>query len=138
MILHNRPMDPWTRIETELKRRNKDWKWLGAEIGFKPARMGNWRERGIPASAYVAIADALDKSVDWMLGREGVESAKPAIPTTLEQITEALAGYLALMDDDARDDAGDLLRKLALKPEGHARTAAMLQTAFQSGKRKAA
>lgn len=57
---------------------------------------------------------------------------------TFEQITEALAWYLMQMDDDARDDAGDALRKLAHKPENHARTAAMLATAFQSGKRKQA
>ena len=57
---------------------------------------------------------------------------------TLEQITEALAGYLMQMDDDARDDAGDALRKLAHKPENHSRTAAMLATAFHSGKRKRA
>ena len=57
---------------------------------------------------------------------------------TLEQITEALAGYLVQMDDDARDDAGDVLKKLAHKPENHARAAAMLTTAFHSGKRKVA
>jgi transcriptional regulator with XRE-family HTH domain len=69
-----------------------------------------------------------------------VNTAQAAINNvaSLEQITEALAGYLMQMDDDGRDDAGDLLRKLAHKPEGHARTAAMLQAAFHSGKRRAA
>ena len=69
-----------------------------------------------------------------------MDSAGAATKTiaTLEQITEALAGYLAGMDEDARDDAGDILRKLAHKPENHARAAAMLGTAFQSGRKKSA
>jgi len=60
------------------------------------------------------------------------------INLSIEQLLEGLAAYLAPMDDDARDDAGDVLKKLAHKPENHARAAAMLTTAFHSGKRKAA
>ena len=62
-------MTPWDRIDQELDRKGKSWKWLGEKIDFKPARMGNWRERGVPAAQYVAIADALEQSVDWLLGR---------------------------------------------------------------------
>jgi len=141
MILHNQPMDPWTRIEAELKRRNKDWKWLGAEIGFKPARMGNWRERGIPASAYVAIADALDQSVDWMLGREGVAESKPdksKNETTLARTLADLAGHLKSMDPDIQRKAMLLISDLVADPDSHATVAAMIELSIRSKNRKAA
>lgn len=69
-----------------------------------------------------------------------IEPAQAAIKTiaTLAQITEALAGYLMHMDDDGRDDAADILRKLAHKPENHARAATMLTAAFHAPKRKSA
>lgn len=63
-----------------------------------------------------------------------------AIPGQLpiETLMAGLSAYLMQMDHDARDDAGDVLRKLATKPENHARAAAMFAAAFQQRRRKAA
>lgn len=57
---------------------------------------------------------------------------------SIERLMADLATYLEQMDDYARDNAADVLRRLTTKPEEHARAAALFSTAFQSGKRKAA
>ena len=69
-----------------------------------------------------------------------VDNAQAAIESvaTLEQITKALAGYLREMSPKARHSAASALRDLTDDPEEHEFAAAMLQTAFHSGKRKAA
>jgi len=56
----------------------------------------------------------------------------------IETLMAGLSAYLMKMDHDARDDAGDVLRKLAAKPENHARAAAMFAAAFQQRRRKVA
>ena len=106
----------------------------------------------------LGLARALQCSPYWLTTGEGAMADTPSqqkaqivplVPAgggkfatenvaTFEQITEALAGYLMQMDDDARHEAADALRRLAHKPEIHARTAAMLSTAFHSGQRKSA
>lgn len=69
-----------------------------------------------------------------------VEKAPLATNTLAEfkRICEGLAGYLMMMDDDAREDAAAALHKLALKPERHLRAAEKLNTAFAQTIRKAA
>lgn len=57
---------------------------------------------------------------------------------SIEQLMAGLSDYLVQMDDYARDNAADVLRRLTAKPEEHARAAALFATAFQSGKRRAA
>jgi transcriptional regulator with XRE-family HTH domain len=56
----------------------------------------------------------------------------------IETLMAGLSAYLTQMDHDARDDAGDVLRKLATKPENHARAAAMFAAAFQQRRRRVA
>ena len=124
----------------------------------KPNSKGVPREIGKDAARKIAIAFALGRDESWFdantqsggiapLYTGGanqplapVEPAQAATKTiaTLAQITEALAGYLMHMDDDGRDDAADILRKLAHKPENHARAATMLTAAFHAPKRKSA
>ncbi len=73
--------------------------------------------------------------------QEAKDTEPPATAANLLPIETLMAGlsaYLAQMDHDARDDAGDVLRKLAAKPENHARAAAMFAAAFQQRRRKVA
>lgn len=58
-------------------------------------------------------------------------------PANIEQLMAGLAEYLMEMDDYARGNAADVLRRLAANPKEHARAANLFATAFQSGKRKA-
>lgn len=59
-------------------------------------------------------------------------------PANIEQLMAGLAEYLMEMDDYARDNAADVLRRLAANPKEHARAASLFAAAFQSGKRKVA
>ena len=148
-------MTAWNRLETELTRQHKTQKSLQETLGVSKQAMGHWAVRGVPAKYIDDCAEFIGKAPFWL--KNGGDENSPAITAsnvhqvpvrlgmsatenvvTFEQITEALSIYLMQMDDDARDDAGDALRKLAHKPENHARTAAMLTTAFHAGKRKRA
>lgn len=60
-------MDPvLTRIIEELNRQHKDWQWFYTELGYTKQRVGGWKKRGVPPGEYEAIADVLEKSVDWV------------------------------------------------------------------------
>jgi hypothetical protein len=146
------------RLDAALKHAKKSRKELADVLGCTPQAIGiviNWageNDRKLETESHSEAAHFLKVSDYWLATGKGdmelpsnqplapVDTAQSAMKTvaTLEQITETLAGYLMQMDDDGRDDAGDVLRKLAHKPENHTRAAAMLGTAFHSGKRKAA
>jgi len=98
--------------------------------------------RGVGPGTRKKITDAYP---DWLEAKitqpAGPSStAIPNDPGTLpiEILMAGLSAYLSQMDADARDDAGDVLRKLAAKPENHARAAAMFAAAFQQRRRKVA
>lgn len=85
-----------------------------------------------------AYPDWLDAKITQATGSPStvVPDDPGALP--IETLMAGLSAYLVQMDSDARDDAGDVLRKLALKPEAHARAAAMFAAAFQQRRRKVA
>ena len=60
--------DAWRRVAAELERRGKTPQWLADRLRFSPQRVHNWQSRGLPASAYVEVAYALGRSVDWVAG----------------------------------------------------------------------
>lgn len=62
-------MSAWERIDAELKRRGRNWQWLADEMGYTIQRLQNWKTRGVPRNEHGAIADALEKSTDWVSGR---------------------------------------------------------------------
>ncbi len=64
----NSPMEIWNRVDRRLKASGRQWKDLGDAIGCKPAQMGNWGQRGIPAKHHAAIAAFFGEPVEWVLG----------------------------------------------------------------------
>lgn len=68
LITQNADMTPWERIDSALKTRKKNWKWLAAQLDMKPAAVGNWKGRGVPAKYYGEIATLLGETVDWVIG----------------------------------------------------------------------
>lgn len=109
------------------------------------------------ASAFGLTVEQLsDESNDWQIvdGRlnpalttsppttapdqHQINDAPAPGPANIEQLMAGLAEYLMEMDDYARDNAADVLRRLAANPKEHARAASLFAAAFQSGKRKAA
>lgn len=127
---------------------------MAKEVGTSRQSIENLEATGHRSPRYIAdLARVMGLTVDELMTGQStpldykqnqplapVEPAQAATKTiaTLAQITEALAGYLMHMDDDGRDDAADILRKLAHKPENHARAATMLTAAFHAPKRKSA
>ena len=127
---------------------------MAKEVGTSRQSIENLEATGHRSPRYIAdLARVMGLTVDELMTGQStpldykqnqplapVEPTQEAIKTiaTLAQITEALAGYLMHMDDDGRDDAADILRKLAHKPENHARAATMLTAAFHAPKRKSA
>lgn len=51
-------------------------------LGVLPQDITNWKKRDLPSDKYVDIADALNRSIDDLLGRSGYKS--DARPTTIE------------------------------------------------------
>ena len=49
----------------------RDWSQsdLAKRIGVSPQNITNWKARGVPSDQFVKIADALDCSLDELLGR---------------------------------------------------------------------
>lgn len=127
---------------------------MAKEVGTSRQSIENLEATGHRSPRYIAdLARVMGLTVDELMTGQStpldynqnqplapVEPTQEAIKTiaTLAQITEALAGYLMHMDDDGRDDAADILRKLAHKPENHARAATMLTAAFHAPKRRSA
>ena len=127
---------------------------MAKEVGTSRQSIENLEATGHRSPRYIAdLARVMGLTVDELMTGQStpldykqnqplapVEPTQEAIKTiaTLAQSTEALAGYLMHMDDDGRDDAADILRKLAHKPENHARAATMLTAAFHAPKRKSA
>lgn len=75
-------MTPWHRIDNELIRRRLGWQWIANALGFDIQRVQNWKNRGVPARQYRAIADALGVTVDWI---EGLQDARP---TNIEAVAD--------------------------------------------------
>jgi hypothetical protein len=113
-----------------------------------------WFDSGAETAAMTAALYGVDPSAAKVAAKFGVSVqdsaqnqaiasvslAQAAINNIagIEQVMAALADYLVQMDDYARDNAADVLRRLTAHPEEHARAAALFATAFQSGKRRAA
>jgi hypothetical protein len=99
----------------------------------------------MPAEPQVEFAPSAPDIRFSMAPDEDEQEAKDTEPPAtvenllpIETLMAGLSAYLMKMDHDARDDAGDVLRKLAAKPENHARAAAMFAAAFQQRRRKVA
>lgn len=59
----------WDRIDSELRRRRRNWQWLADRMGWTIQRLQNWKLRGVPSKVYPELATALDRSLDWVAGR---------------------------------------------------------------------
>ena len=63
-------MTPWSRVDTELTQRKREWKWLAEKIGVeKMQTVNHWKNRGIPSRHYSEIETALEKYSGWILGK---------------------------------------------------------------------
>jgi phage repressor protein C with HTH and peptisase S24 domain len=64
----NERMNVWERVDRELSRRRLDWPWLYKQLAVSKQTAHNWHKRGVPASRYQDIADALQVTMDWLVG----------------------------------------------------------------------
>lgn len=120
----------------------------------------NWGTRGVSKDAALKAEGMFGRFAVWILtGNEPQQHPsatsqefKPNQPLALmqqapvaidnvaniEQAMKVLADHLEQMDDYARDNASDVLRRLAAKPEEHARAASLFTAAFHSRRKRAA
>jgi hypothetical protein len=96
------PMHPsWKRIDAELTARGRSITWLAQRMESSVQRVYNWQSRGIPASAYPELAEALGKSIDWVAGKDEDE------PSGASGLSP-MAMKLAVEFDRIKDDAAQL------------------------------
>jgi len=64
------------------KARDRGWSQsdLAERLSLSPQNITNWKSRGVPPERYVAIADALNWSLDEMLGRTRYVPGAQAMP----------------------------------------------------------
>ena len=95
------PDEVWHRIDAALKRRRKNWTWLGQQLGHSSrAVCGNWKRRGVPTSEHEPIAAALGQSIDWLVGISD-DDGKPE-PVQLSAMALRIAQEFDALDDDAQ------------------------------------
>src|SRR5690606_17844033 len=65
------------------KAREKRWSQseLAKRLDLLPQHVSNWKARGVPPERYEAIADALDCSIDELLGRMKYVAGAGALPS---------------------------------------------------------
>lgn len=103
-------MTEWNRINEELERQRKGWKWLADKLGVSIQVVHNWKSRGVPAKSYRAIGDAIGKSIDWIEGLENGHSVRDIVSdynvapyrprARVPLISEVQAGELSDIDDN--------------------------------------
>lgn len=88
---------------------------LARLIGVLPQHITNWKSRGVPPEKYVALADALDCSMDELLGRTKYvfDRGQTPEPWPLPSISEEKIRGLG-SDDRAKVEAALILGAQAL------------------------
>jgi hypothetical protein len=134
-------LEVWRRVDQELDRINKPWRWLAQQIGETEQTVNNWKRRGIPPSRHEAIAEALDWSIDYLIGRIDIDKW----PSGLEHAMNGdmldfsvgfLAGLMTNADAATRAAASPLLARIASNPEEGDRIAAILQAMTETKENK--
>lgn len=116
-------MSPWEVIDAELKKRRLNWQWLADRLEMTIQRVQNWKTRGVPASHYRAIADALSPlTVDQIEGvARGVTNISGG--RTAGELSAALKVFsdaAEAADQDARDDVLVMLTLFLKNPKANA------------------
>jgi hypothetical protein len=135
-------MSTWNRIDRELTRVGKDWKWLALQLGVtKVQTYAHWEARGVPAKYHLEIMSILKVSQEWLKGepqntvddvvaRAGVNKfaleKERRRPLHLSELLAQLAVLLDAVDGPTRDNAALMLSSFANKPEGRASSASSL------------
>ena len=55
------------RVNAERQANRWSWAEFGRRLGESPQTINNWRKRGIPGDKKFAVAQALGKSVEWLV-----------------------------------------------------------------------
>src|SRR5690606_34032471 len=71
-------------VFNRVMRRAREKRWTQSELAKRldllPQHVSNWKTRGVPPERYEAIADALDCSIDELLGRMKYVAGAGAMP----------------------------------------------------------
>ncbi|MDP4300366.1 helix-turn-helix domain-containing protein [Leptothrix discophora] len=93
-------------------------------IGVSPQHVTNWKKRGMPADWHVAVAHALGRSVDELLGNATSNTETEARranvlprPITPTDIVTTLADLLDSLPEASRAEAEGRLLTLARAPD---------------------
>ena len=122
-LAKNIPMSPWEVIDAELKKRRLNWQWLADRLEMTIQRVQNWKKRGVPASHYRAIADALSPlTVDQIEGvSQGVTSiAGGRMAGELSAALRVFSVAAEAAGQDARDDVLVMLTLFLKNPKANA------------------
>lgn len=74
----NLDMDLYAYIDQLLQAKGRNWTWFAAQVKSSKQALSNWRVRGVPASRYKAIADALGMSIDELLAGARNDGFRPS------------------------------------------------------------
>jgi phage repressor protein C with HTH and peptisase S24 domain len=80
----------WHKVNDELARRGKPWRWLAGKLDESEQTVNNWKRRGIPPRQHGPIATALDWSIDRLLDREDVPPQAEEAATRSDPVPPAL------------------------------------------------
>lgn len=61
----NEGMNPWKRIDDELRTRRLTWQQLGNALDSSKQAVSNWRKNGVPAKFYSAIDRFFNMPSGW-------------------------------------------------------------------------
>ena len=133
------------RLKLAMEKSGLDQKALVKKTGLRQSSVSSAINRASGSSDTTTYARACGVDAHWLATGEGEmapvqtpSTAAPAAVASLEQITEALAGYFEGMDASTRKMAVVLLGQLADDPKDHSRIAAMIDLSIRSKNRKAA
>lgn len=80
--------DVYARVDEELSRKGRTWAWLARELEVTDQVVQNWKHRRVPPERYSALADALDWTLEQLIGKEPSPSFggvnEPSAPRYLE------------------------------------------------------
>lgn len=81
-MIHNPFMDDvYSRVDALLKMRGLSWADLARATGYTEQRMNNWKRRGVPTTAYKALAGALRVSLDSLVLSDVIDMPSQASAT---------------------------------------------------------
>lgn len=92
---------------------------LARRMGVLPQDITNWKKRDLPSEKYVDLADALNRSIDDLLGRSGYKSeitSKPPQTAPVEDVAvfDLLDVKVACGDGVYNHDYPEVVRSMAM------------------------